>query len=185
MAERATPFASAPTGSAEGITLDASARGSIWQVAAWADTFTSVEAALASACGCAVPVPGKAVETSDGRLLIRTEPLKWWIIGADNAECPLQPEASEGAWLDMSHDQAAITLSGPNAAEILKRMVSIDVRDHAFPNLSFATTHMHHMITKVLRQDTGDVACYSVMVMRSYADDLREIAEHHLHSFHG
>lgn len=185
MAERAAPFTKAPAGSADGVTMDAPARGSIWQIAAWPDSFAEIEAALAEACGCAAPAPGQAVEATDSRLLIRTEPLKWWVLGPDGAECPLMPEPDQGVWLDMSHDQAAITLSGSNAAEILKRMVSLDFRDAAFPNLSFATTHMHHMITKVLRRDTGDTPGYEVMVMRSYADDVREITEHHLHHFQG
>ncbi len=42
---------------------------------------------------------------------------------------------------------------------------------------------MHHMITRVLRRDAGEVPRYEVMVMRSYADDLREIAAHHLAHF--
>lgn len=183
MVERATPFSSAPAATANGVTLTSQTRGSVWQVAAWPESFANIENALANACGCAAPGPGQAIETSDGRLLIRTEPLKWWIIGDDGADCPLMPDAGDGVWLDMSHDQASVVLSGPNAAEILKRMVSIDVRDHAFPNLSFATTHMHHMITKVLRRDDGEMPAYKVMVMRSYADDLREIVEHHLHNF--
>lgn len=185
MVERATPFAKAPAGSATGVILDAPAQGSIWQIAAWPDSYASVEAALANACGCAAPEPGQAVEAADGRLLIRTEPLKWWVLGVDGAECPLTPDADQGVWLDMSHDQASISLSGPNAAEILKRMVSLDLRDLGFKNLSFATTHMHHMITKVLRRDDGETPRYNVMVMRSYADDLRDIAEHHLHQFSG
>lgn len=185
MAERSTPFSKKPAESASGVTMSTPDRGSIWQVAAWPDSFAAVEAALIKACGCAVPGPGQAVEATDDRLLIRTEPLKWWVMGSDGADCPLMPEPGQGAWLDMSHDQASITLSGTSAVEILKRMVSLDLRYNAFPDLSFATTHMHHMITKVLRRDDGETPRYEVMVMRSYADDLREIAEHHLHHFSG
>ncbi|MEM7188689.1 MAG: hypothetical protein AAF439_03680 [Pseudomonadota bacterium] len=182
MAERASPFAAPVMGEATGVRLSTPPRGSLWQVACWAEQFDQIEKALALECGCAEPAPGQIVETKDGRLLIRVEPLKWWIIGPDGAECPLKPEPDFGAWLDMAHDQATVTLTGPNAAEILKRMVSIDVRDAAFPNMSYATTHMHHMITRVLRIDT-DEPSYQVMVMRSYADDLREITQHHLAHF--
>lgn len=181
MVERASPFAADIAGEATGVSVSAVARGSLWQVAAWPDTFGSVEAALADACGCAAPGPGRANETSDGRLLIRVEPLKWWILGPDGADSPLRPDQKEGAWLDMSHDQAAIVLTGDRSAEILKRMVSLDLREAAFPDLCFASTQMHHMITKVLRRDRDGVNAYQVMVMRSYADDLREIIAHHLH----
>ena len=182
MAERASPFAAAVEGAAQGVSIREVPRGSLWQVACWPGTFGEIEAALASECGCAAPAPGRMVETADGRLLIRTEPLKWWIAGPDGAACPLTPSADHGAWLDMGHDQAGVEITGENAVELLKRMVSLDLRDAAFPDLSFASTQMHHMITKVLRRDSDGVPGYQVWVMRSYADDLREIAAHHAHN---
>ncbi len=182
MVERASPFAEAVSAKIDGVSVEALPRGSLWQVAAWWDSLASVEASLADACGCAAPGPNRSVETKDGRLLIRVEPLKWWVLGDDGAACPLQPEPADGAWLDLSHDQAGLALSGPDATEILKRMVSIDLRDHAFPDGSFATTEMHHMITRVLRRDR-DGPRYEVMVMRSYADVLREVVAHHLAHF--
>ena len=183
MVDRASPFAADLAGAAQGVTLSAVPRGSLWQVACWPETFNEIEGALTEACGCPAPAPGRMAVTGTGGLLIRTEPLKWWVTGEDGADCPLTPSPDHGAWLDMSHDQAAIALQGENAAEILKRMVSLDLRDAAFPDLSFASTQMHHMITKVLRRDRDGQAAYQVMVMRSYADDLREIVQHHLHNF--
>lgn len=180
MADRASPFATDIAGSADGVTIAAVPRGSLWQVAAWPESFATVEANLAKACGCAAPMPGRAIETGDHRLLIRIEPLKWWIIGPDGADCPTRPDPDQGAWLDMSHDQAAISLEGEAADEVLKRMVSLDLREPSFPDLSFASTSMHHMITKVLRRDRDGTQRFEVMVMRSYADNLREIVEHHL-----
>lgn len=182
MVERASPFAEDVQAERAGITLSAVPRGTVWQVACWADTFDAVESELGTACGCTMPAPGQIAATSDGRSVIRVEPLKWWIIGPEGAECPLQPGPDQGAWLDLSHDQAAISIQGTNAAELVKRMVSIDLREAAFPDQSYATTEMHHMITRVLRQDT-DGPCYQVWVMRSYADTLREIAAEHLNHF--
>ena len=183
MVDRTSPFAAEVSGSAQGVTLSGVPRGSLWQVACWPEAYSDIEAALVEACGCPAPGPGRMSITGNGGLLIRTEPLKWWIMGADGADCPLTPSPDHGAWLDMSHDQAAIALEGENAAEIVKRMVSLDLREPAFPDLSFASTQMHHMITKVLRRDADGAPRYEVMVMRSYADDLREIAQHHLHNF--
>lgn len=182
MAERASPFAAEVTGLAEGVTISAAPRGSLWQVAAWPDSFAKIEARLAKACKVDAPGPGRISVTGDGRDLIRVEPLKWWVRGPEGAECPLKPKVNDGVCLDLGHDQAGVVVEGAQAAELLKRMVSIDLRDAAFPDLSFASTHMHHMITKVLRKD-GDGPRYEVWVMRSYADDLREIAQHHLHHF--
>ena len=183
MAERASPFSGAVSAKADGVTLTAPDRGSLWQVACWPDSFAAVEKRVSKAVGAEAPTPGRVSVAGDGRLLIRIEPLKWWVLGPDGADCPHQPEAKDGAWLDMSHDQASVELAGPNAVEILKRMVSVDLRERAFPDLSFASTTVHHMFLKVLRQDRDGEPCYRLMVMRSYADDLRDMVTHHLHHF--
>ncbi len=182
MAERASPFAATVADSRAGIRLSALRRGSIWQVACWPESFDEIEGQLAAAFRCEAPAPGRVAVAGDERLLIRVEPLKWWVIGPDGAECPLTPEPDRGAVLDMSHDQAGIAVEGTAAAELLKRLVSIDLRDRAFPDLSWATTLAHHMITRVLRRDRG-TPCYEVMVMRSYADDLHGLLSHHLAHF--
>jgi heterotetrameric sarcosine oxidase gamma subunit len=183
MVDRASPFAAPVDAERAGITLSAPPRGSLWQVACWPETFGVIEAALAKACGCPPPAPNTAMETSDGGLLIRVEPLKWWVLGADGADCPVTPEPAQGASLDLSHDQAVIAVTGTDAAELLKRVVSIDLREASFPDLAFATTQAHHMITRVLRHDADETPRYEVMVMRSYADDLHEILAHHLDHF--
>ncbi|MEL6999521.1 MAG: hypothetical protein AAFP68_14755 [Pseudomonadota bacterium] len=183
MVERASPFAGTVQTGRSGIEVSAPERGSLWQIACWPETFSSIETDLAQVCGCAAPGPGEAVKTVDGRFLIRIEPLKWWVLGEDGADCPLKPEAEAGAWLDMSHDQAAIDVGGSHARDLLKRMVSFDLRDTAFPDLRFGSTTLHHMFLKVLRHDDGGTPRYRLMVMRSYADDLREIVAHHLRHF--
>ncbi|MEM7211982.1 MAG: hypothetical protein AAF479_08820 [Pseudomonadota bacterium] len=183
MVERASPFAAEVEGSKAGIAVSAVPRGSLWQVACWPERFPAVEKRLSKALGIDAPAPGSVAVAGDGRLLVRVEPLKWWVLGDDGAECPHQPDAKDGAWLDMSHDQAAVQVTGENAAELLKRMVSVDLRKDAFPDLSFASTTVHHMFLKVLRQDQGESPSYRLMVMRSYADDLREMVAHHLHRF--
>lgn len=183
MAERASPFSVKVAGGGDKVSLSAPERGSLWQVACWPETFAAVETRLSEALGADAPAPGKVSVAKDGRLLIRVEPLKWWVLGADGAECPHQPDAADGVFLDMSHDQVSIDVTGPDAVELLKRMVSVDLREAAFPDLSFASTTVHHMFLKVLRQDRDGMPCYRLMAMRSYGDNLREIVAHHLHQY--
>lgn len=183
MVERASPFSVEVSGSSTGLSVTAAPRGSLWQIAAWPDTAAKIEQQLSKRIKVDAPVLGRVSVAKDGRLLFRVEPLKWWVLGEGGADCPLQPNAKDGAWLDMGHDQAAVEISGEQAVEVLKRMASIDLRDSAFPDLSFASTTVHHMFLKILRQDRDQMPCYRLMVMRSYADNLREIVAHHVHHF--
>ena len=179
MVERASPFPIAPRFVRDGLTIGEVSRGCLWQIAAWPDTFIEVQAALAQACGCAAPEPGQIARGARGRL-VRVEPLKWWAISAEGAQCPYAPDAGQGASLDISHDQAGISIKGARSRDLLSRLVPIDLRDRSFPDGSFATTQCHHMITRVLREDEGAPA-FEVLVMRSYAADLAEIVHHHAH----
>src|SRR5690606_17334046 len=111
MAERTSPFAAEVSGDRAGIRLSALPRGSLWQVACWPESYDEVRDALAGALGCGAPPPGRVARGPDGRLLVRVEPLKWWIFGPDGADCPVRPGADRGAWLDMSHDQAGIAVA--------------------------------------------------------------------------
>lgn len=184
MAERASPFAADIAAERAGIRLAALPRGALWQVSCWPASHDAIRGELVAALGCEAPAPGRVARGADGRLLVAVEPLKWWVFGPDDGTgCPVMPDPERGAWLDMSHDQAGIGIAGENAAELLKRLVSIDLRERAFPDLSWATTLAHHMITRVMRHDEAGAPCYRVLVMRSYADDLRELLDHHLAHF--
>ena len=56
------------------------------QIAAWTDTIEQVAKTAADTAGCdTAPAPNKAI-VGKHATLIRTEPLKWWVIGAVAAE---------------------------------------------------------------------------------------------------
>jgi len=183
MAERASPFADEIVGAAKGVRMEPLARGSVWQVAAWGGTFGEVESALAKACGCDAPSPGRAIPTADGRLLIRTEPLVWRIAGPDGADCPLKPEPDRGSWLDMGHDQAGLAQVDRNQA--LERLGRFrpGKREAAFPDLAFATTALHDVVVQVLRRDADGLPRYEISVGRSCADHLYGIVAQCLRRF--
>ncbi len=162
-----------------GVTLSLPPRGSLWQVAPWAGTFDAVAAKLAAALGAeALPAPGRMAAAGD-RLVAHVEPLKYWVMGPDGAECPLALDPEEGATLDLSHNDSAVRVTGPKAADLIARLCPIDLRERSFPPMSFASTQAHHMITRVLRTE----AFYEVWVMRSFAQDMWELLTHHAEQF--
>ncbi|MDE0280104.1 MAG: sarcosine oxidase subunit gamma [Gammaproteobacteria bacterium] len=131
------------------------------QVAAWPDTLESCGVALAEVTGAdALPGPGMAIESGDVAVL-RTEPLKWWIVGT--AALPLDPSA--GAVLDLSHSRTRIRITGPDAAALLNRFLPLDLRENAFPRSSVASSALHHVGVTLWRSAAG----YELFMPRGFA----------------
>lgn len=162
-----------------GIVLSLPPRGSLWQVAPWPETYAEVAGELAAALGLSeMPAPGRLAACDGERLVTRVEPLKFWVFGPDGAEAPLTPEPDRAMALDLSHNDSAVRVEGRNARDLLARIVSIDLRQRSFPDMSFATTQAHHMITRVLRRDS-DGPGYEIMVMRSFAEVMWDLLVEH------
>ena len=139
------------------------------QVAAWPDTIDAVAKSAAKAAGVkSAPGPSSSESGSDASLL-RIEPLKWWIVGAEAEE--LDPE--QGATLDISHSRTRIRVSGDKAALMLNRLLPLDLREDSFPVGSVASSSMHHVGITLWRTEQGydifaprgfALACWEVMV---------------------
>ena len=130
------------------------------QVAAWPDTLDACGAALAGVAGTALPGPGQATE-SGGVALLRTEPLKWWIVGS--MAPPLDPSA--GATLDLSHSRTRVRVTGPDAAALLNRFLPLDLGERAFPRGSVASSAFHHVGVTLWRSTSG----YELFIPRGFA----------------
>ena len=117
----------------------------LWQVAAWPDTIDSVAARLAEATvsssptGGSVPGFGQSAFT-DSTALLRTEPLKFWVIG----EQPPAYDANDAVSVDLSHSRTLIRLQGAHATTVLNGYLPLDLREDAFPIGSVASTAFHH-----------------------------------------
>lgn len=173
MSDRSSPLASRLSdGAADGaLRLSTRTNLSLWQVAAWPDTAATVSKALSDAVGADAPPFGRVASGPDGALL-RLNPLKWWII--DGARPRF--DAEQAVTLDLSHEQTPISITGPDAAALLARLVSIDLRDAAFPVGAFAATGGRHMMLKLWR--TGPEA-YELFVMRSFAAYCGSLLDEH------
>ena len=157
---------------ATGVILEEVADLSLQQVAAWPDTLAAVGAKAAGAIGLraagarAALVPAAAVTGPKGALL-RTEPLKWWLL--DAAAPSLTPE--EGTTLDLSHSRVRVRISGPEAAALLNRHLPLDLREGAFPAGSVASTAFHHVGITLWRAEAG----YELFLPRGFALSLWEL----------
>ncbi len=134
-----------------GVTLTEIRNLVLQQIAAWPDTVDAVGVKAARMAGVdAAPGPGAAAAGSEGALL-RVEPLKWWLYGAQ-AEAL---DAQEGATLDLSHSRSHLRITGPKARLCLNRLLSLDLRELSFPVGAVASTAMHHVSVTLWRSGDG------------------------------
>jgi heterotetrameric sarcosine oxidase gamma subunit len=139
----------------------------LYQLAAWPDTAEAVGARAAGMAGAdAAPGPCAVAVGSKGALL-RIEPLKWWLYGAQAQE--IDPES--GAVLDLSHSRAQVRVAGPQARECLNRLVPLDLRPQSFPVGTVAATAMHHVGIALWRSDEG----YELFLPRGFAASLWQV----------
>jgi sarcosine oxidase subunit gamma len=111
------------------------------------------------ALGLAMPEPNAFIEKKGARI-VWTGRDQAFLMSAD---CP----ALEGAAVtDQSDGWAVLALAGPAAADVLARLVPIDLRLSACPVGRALRTQVNHMNAVVLR--VGDHA-FEIMVFRSMA----------------
>ena len=84
-------------------------------------------------------------------LLLRVEPLKWWLYGTTLAD--LSPDA--GCLLDLSHARTHVRVSGPDAATCLNRHLPVDLRHGTCPVGSVVSTALHHVAVTLWRSEHG------------------------------
>ena len=131
------------------------------QVAAWADTVEEVGAGAAVSAGVSIaPGPCRS-ETGESASILRIEPLKWWLVGA---QAP-QLESDKGATLDLSHSRTRIRINGTEAADFLNRFLPLDLREQSFPVGSVASSVIHHVGVTLWRSSEG----YEMFVPRGFA----------------
>ena len=139
----------------------------LFQVSAWPDTLVAVGTRTAKAVGVeTAPGPGKAA-TEGARVMLRIEPLKFWLIGV--AALNLSP--TEGAVLDLSHSRTHVRVTGPQAEILLNRHLPLNLRSQSFPPGSVASTGFHHVGVTLWRSEAG----FELFLPRSFALTLWEL----------
>ena len=137
------------------------------QVAAWPDSINKVASNIANHLNLnEYATPNKAI-VNNSVVMMRIEPLKWWIIGSDVPTL----SSNEGTSLDLSHSLTHLEISEPSASLFLNRHLPIDLREKYFSVNSVASSSIHHVSVKLWRSDTG----YHLFIPRGFALSLWEI----------
>ena len=136
------------------------------QVAAWPDSLAEVGASLAGSIGCDAAAAPCTAATGSGGTMLRIEPLKWWLYGAE----PPTLAAEQGATLDLSHSRTHLRVGGEDAAAFLNRHVPLDLRQSSFPVGAVASSVTHHVGVTLWRSADG----YELFIPRGFALSLWE-----------
>ena len=137
------------------------------QVAAWSESVNTVGSNIARHLNLSeYALPNKAI-VNNSVVMMRIEPLKWWIIGSGVPAL----SSDDGTSLDLSHSLTHLEISGPSTSLFLNRHLPIDLREKHFPVNSVASSAIHHVSVKLWRSDSG----YHLFIPRGFALSLWEI----------
>jgi len=133
--------------------------GQISSVAVFPGQEKAVERGL-EVVGLSFPAPNAVVEGKNGTRLVWTGRDQAFLIGSELS-------ALEGAALtDQSGGWSCLSLTGQKAADVLMRLVPLDLRLARFPVGRAARSGLNHMNVVLIR--TGDEA-FEILVFRSMA----------------
>lgn len=142
---------------------------SLAQVAAWPETVEAVTDTVASLLRCAPPqgaagssgdAEGAILAIAPGRLLVESRDPRL----AERLAEQIGPESGNalGAVTDLSHARIAIRISGPKAAWVLAKGLTLDLDPAAFPPMKVAQAAIHEVgvIVRRLSAESFDLYVY-------------------------
>ena len=143
---------------------------SLLQMAGFKDTIGNVEAILERLVGIAPPKQIGNALAADRRLIMRTGPEQFWIVGSVTDELAAalgrEIDGGTGALTSLSHSRTRILIEGERARHVLSKGITIDLHPSVFGPHDFAMTGLHH--TPILVLCTGPNR-YEVWAMRTFA----------------
>ena len=137
------------------------------QVAAWSDSIHTVGSNIAKHLNLNEYALSNKAIVNNSVVMMRIEPLKWWIIGSDIPTLT----SNEGTSVDLSHSFTHLKISGKNASLFLNRHLPLDLREKYYLVNSVASSAIHHVSVKLWRSDTA----YHLFIPRGFALSLWEI----------
>jgi len=161
------------------LTLTEVPLGTLFQIAGWPESFAAKAGAVLRDLGfagigdygTAQRVPGAlAFRIAPERVLVRlADPGAWHAVAA-------AADAAETPTLDLGHSRSVIRVAGPAAADLLARLVPIDLHAGVFPRDCFAQTGLHGVAVLLHRGDDGPVSpAYDLYVPYTWAASIWEL----------
>jgi sarcosine oxidase subunit gamma len=144
------------------------------QISAFAAMVDAAAARVAAAL--ALPLPGPNRCAGDpSRNLRAIGPGVWQAIGPEgglpDAAALRAGLAGVATVVDLSHARTALRVSGPAAARALAKHCGLDLHPSVFPAGSATNTRFGHLGATLARIDeSGEDACYELLVFRGYAE---------------
>ncbi|MEO0681003.1 MAG: hypothetical protein AAF192_11380 [Pseudomonadota bacterium] len=179
MAEGPVPRAlgdGAPEGP-RGVTLALGPAPEVRRIAFWPDRYAAAAARLCAELRAPLPAPGRITEAAAGRLA-RIAPLVLWRLDAPAEEAIFVPP-EDGAAAEVGPGLARLSLRGPDAAALLARAVSLDLRPDAFGRDAIAQTAWRHASVTLMRADDG----FDLLLPLSFAEDALTVLQKHAVQF--
>ncbi len=139
----------------------------ILQIACWPDKIDELNNLLTKKLSIKnIPFFNKGI-VFENKSLWRMEPLKWWLF---NKEIEVSEQIA--TILDMSHAFTGIEIKGDNSSLFLNRHLPVDLRAKNFPDLSSASTAIHHVSVKLFKISSNN---YHLYIPRGFALSIWEI----------
>jgi sarcosine oxidase subunit gamma len=152
-----------------GLTITERRPAAFLQLGAWPDTRENFEAILESVLGLSVPaISGQAAISADGTLMV-IAPGRYLLVSDSAgvmARLAEQIDVERGVITDLSHARAGIRISGPRAADVLRKGVAIDLDIRKFPVHGVAQTTFHHIGLTLHRTEE---TAFDLFVFRGFA----------------
>ncbi len=143
---------------------------SLLQVAAFVDTLAQVEAILARHLGASPPERAGIAIPAGERLMLKTGPEQFWILGGEADELGEAMAADVGgaigALTSLSHSRTRLFIEGPPARDVLAKGFPLDLHPDLFKPGDFALTGLHHTPVLFMRATRER---YEIWATRSFA----------------
>ena len=166
MLDRRSALASFPPVASDAVSLGEARGFTLTQAAGFS---TDIEAAISAVTGPLPSTTDKSIE-SNGRVIFRTAPLQFWLVGPEQDDLARQL-VDKCIVTSLSHSRTRIFIDGYRARDVLAKGIGIDLHPSEFTSGTFAMTGLHH--TPILLHCVSQHR-FELYAMRTFAANIWE-----------